>query len=110
MYVFDTSAFSFLFRNIFSDVFTSMWQNLDILVEDGRLTSTLEVYREISDSAIVDMRTWTDDRKYLFPAPTPEEAEVVRKILAIPHFQQLIEAKTCKKVERVLDPWIICTS
>ena len=107
MYVFDTGAFSFLFRNIYHEVFPSMWDSFESLVGDGNVTSTLEVYREINDSAIVDMRTWAGQRKDLFPAPTPTEALEVNGIFAIPHFQNLIGSKNLQRGGRSADPFVI---
>jgi hypothetical protein len=48
-YVFDNSPLSTLFRNYYRKTFPSLWQRFDQLVDDGRLVSTREVFREIED-------------------------------------------------------------
>ena len=52
VYVFDTSALSALFKNFYPDIFTSLWELFDELVDDGNLISTREAGREIMDSSI----------------------------------------------------------
>ncbi len=59
-YVFDTSAFSPLFRNFYKRRFPTLWRQFDELVDNRRIVSTREVFREIEDSSIEAMRDWAN--------------------------------------------------
>ncbi len=107
MYVFDTGAFSFLFRNIYDEIFPSAWERFTQLIVDGRVTSTREVLREINNSSLEEMRLWANAREHLFPAPTPTEAQEVRNIFAVSHFQNIIGSKNLQKGGTNADPFVI---
>ena len=51
MYVFDTMIFSQLFDYYYRDQFPSLWAKFDMLVNDGRITSTREVRKELENHA-----------------------------------------------------------
>ena len=107
MYVFDTGAYSFLFRNIFKEIFLTAWDRFDELIVDRMITPTLEVFREIDNSSLSEMRTWASGHKYVFPAPTPAEALEVSNMFSIPHFQSLIGSKNLQKGGTNADPFVI---
>ncbi|KAB2850428.1 MAG: DUF4411 family protein [Hyphomicrobiaceae bacterium] len=106
-YVFDTSPLSVLFRNYYRNVFRRLWRDFDALVDAGQILSTREVLREIEGSPLEAMRTWADENKELFPAPTAEEAQVVLRIFAVPHFQNNIEGKKLLRGGLLADPFVI---
>jgi hypothetical protein len=106
-YVFDTSALSVLFRNYYRNVFRRLWQDFDSLVDSGQILSTREVFREIEGSPLQPMRTWAREHKDLFPAPTVEEAQMVVRIFAVPHFQNIIERKKLLRGGLLADPFVI---
>ncbi len=67
IYVFDTSSLRAL-QHFYPRVFTSIWAGLDILVEEGRLISTREVYRELEVQAVSDeIRAWAKINKIYLP-------------------------------------------
>lgn len=92
-YVFDNSPLSALFRNYYRKNFPSLWQRFDRLVDDGRLVSTREVFREIEDGPIESLLEWAKQNRELFATPTAEEGAFVAKTYAVPWFQQNIEKK-----------------
>ncbi len=55
-YVFDTNAFSQLFHSYYPGRFPTLWANFDQLIEDGEITSTREVGREIEDDRVAALR------------------------------------------------------
>ena len=57
-YVFDNSPLSALFRNYYRKTFPSLWHRFDQLVDDGRLVSTREVFREIEDGPSETLLEW----------------------------------------------------
>lgn len=106
-YVFDTSAFSPLFRNFYRRRFPTLWTQFDDLVDDGRIVSTREVLREIEDSSIVTMREWAGSHKDVFGTPTAEEGTFVGRIYSVPHFQQNIELQKILNGGKNADPFVI---
>jgi len=106
-YVFDNSPLSTLFRNYYRKTFPSLWQRFDQLVDDGRLVSTREVFREIEDGPSESLLEWAKKNRALFATPTPEEGAFVAQIYAVPHFQQNIEQKKLLRGGRVADPFVI---
>jgi hypothetical protein len=107
MYVFDNSPLSALFRNYYPGRFPTLWKKFDALVAEGNIVSTREVYREIQDSSIADLRTWAEKNQNLFPVPTPAEASYVAKIYTVAHFHQNIEQQKLLKGGRNADPFVI---
>ncbi|MCK6454113.1 MAG: DUF4411 family protein [Alphaproteobacteria bacterium] len=106
-YAFDTSPLWVLFRNYYRNVFRRLWQDFDSLVNTGKILSTREVLREIEGSPLEAMRTWAAAHKELFPAPTAEEARMVIRIFAVPHFQNNIERKKLLRGGLLADPFVI---
>lgn len=106
-YVFDTNAFGQLFHSFYRSRFPSLWAHFDELIDDGLITSTREVYREIDDAPVQSLRAWAKDNKELFPTPTAAEAGFVSRIFAVKHFQQIIEQKKLLKGGKNADPFII---
>jgi len=106
-YIFDTSAFSQLFRNYYRGRFPTLWGQFDSLVQAGSITATREVAREIEDGPVATLRDWAKGQKPLFPSPAAEEGAFVSKIFAVRHFQQVIEQKKLLKGGKNADPFVI---
>ena len=51
VYVFDTNALITLFMNYYHSRFPSLWDQFDLLVGEGQITSVREVEREIVTTA-----------------------------------------------------------
>lgn len=106
-YVFDTNAFSQLFHSYYRNRFPTLWEQFDELVDNGDITSTREVAREIEGDRVVTLREWAAGQRELFPTPTAAEAGFVGRIFAVPHFLQIIERKKLLKGGLNADPFII---
>ena len=78
-----------------------------MLVGNGSVVSTREVFREVSDSAIEPLVQWAKQNHHLFATPTATEGVFVAKIYAVSHFQQNIELQKLMKGGKVADPFII---
>ena len=107
MYVFDTSALSELFGSYYRSRFPTLWKLFDELIISGSLTSTREVAREIEQYSRGNIEDWIKRNKGVFSTPTVAEAEFVREIYEIKHFQQNIELKKIQKGGLNADPFVI---
>ncbi|WP_299720573.1 PIN domain-containing protein [uncultured Tateyamaria sp.] len=106
-YVFDTNAFSQLFHSYYRNRFPTLWEQFDELIENGDITSTREVSREIEGDRVATLRDWAAVQRDLFPTPNAVEAGFVGQIFAVPHFLQIIERKKLLKGGLNADPFII---
>ena len=109
-YVFDTNAFSQLFHSFYRNRFPTLWEQFDILIANGGITSTREVAREIEGDRVVALRDWAVIHRHLFPAPNAAEGHFVSRIFAVPHFQQIIERRTLLKGGRNADPFVVASA
>ena len=106
MYVFDTSPLSSLFKNFYRSRFPTLWARFDVLIAEGRITSSREVQRELEQYAQADS-TWMRDNRSIFTTPTKEEAEFILRIYQVRHFQHNIELKKLYKGGFNADPFVI---
>ena len=110
IYVFDTNSFRVL-SNYYPDIFPTVWDHINLLVNNGNLISVREVYNELergSESFIID---WSkDNRKKIFLSPTPEEMAFVSQIFAVSHFQNLVAKDSILRGKPVADPFIIAAA
>lgn len=106
-YVFDTSAFSQLFRSYYRARFPTLWGQFDQLLADGKVTSTREALREIGDRNIPGLADWCVANKRIFPAPTADEGAFVARIFAVSHFQQVVEQKKLLRGGKNADPFLV---
>lgn len=109
MYVFDTSPFSSLFRHYYRSRFPTLWESFDTLVGAGMVTSTREVRRELDRYSHVDAQ-WIANNRGIFTTPNAVEAEVVRNIYGVPHFQENIELKKMQSGGLNADPFVIANA
>ena len=106
-YVFDTSGLCIL-RNYFPSRFPTLWANIDILVQDGRLLSVREALNELdlfNDAPFI--QGWADANKSIFHMPSKEEAVFVAEIFKVQHFKSLISRKNLLTGRPVADPFVI---
>lgn len=106
-YVFDTNAFSQLFHSYYRNRFPTLWQQFDELIDNGEITSTREVAREIEGDRVVALRNWAQNKRHLFPSPDAAEATFVGQIFSVTHFLQVIEQRKLIKGGLNADPFII---
>ncbi len=110
MYAFDTGPLSALFRNYYPARFPTLWDHFAELVNSGQIVSTREVFREVQDAPLEELRQWAHDNQPLFSIPTAAEASFVAKIYGVAHFQQNIEQQKLLKGGRNADPFVIATA
>jgi Domain of unknown function (DUF4411) len=106
IYSFDTSSFIRL-NSYYPDVFPAFWQHFDGAVKAGTVISTREVLRELGREDPDHVLTWANNNSSVFTTPGDDETIFVGKILAIPHFQQLIGTKAQLRGTPVADPFVI---
>ncbi|MDJ0600396.1 MAG: DUF4411 family protein [Crocosphaera sp.] len=109
IYIFDTNSFRVL-SHYFPEIFPTVWEKIDLLVNNGNLISVREVYNELnrgSESFIID---WAKENKKVFVTPTPDEMMFVSQIFAVPHFQTLVTKKQRLKGTPIADPFIIAAA
>lgn len=106
MYVIDTSVISALHRNYYRKHFVSLWERFDQMVDDGRITSTREAYRELSDVG-GDAFDWAKLNHGLFVTPDASEGAFVANIYSVKHFQSNIEQQKILRGGKNADPFLI---
>lgn len=110
IYIVDTSSFS-VFRNYYPSAFPSFWEGVNALVEDGTIRSVREVFNELqNDNRVAFIQEWAKDHREIFLTPTQAEIDAVTGILAIIHFQAVIDAKALLKGTPVADPFIVASA
>lgn len=107
IYVFDTSSIRAL-QHFYPRVFKSIWDGLDVLVQQELLTSTREVFNELERQAIsAEVLQWSKDNKQIFTTPNNSELQFVATIFQVNHFQSLIGKQQQLKGTPVADPFVI---
>ncbi len=107
IYVFDTSSIRAL-QHIYPRVFTSVWDNLEKLVDQDELVSTREVFNELERQDVSEeILEWATNHKSIFATPVASELGFVAEIFKIKHFQGLIGAQQRLKGTPVADPFVI---
>ncbi len=110
IFIVDTSSFS-VFRNYYPSAFPSFWEGVNALVEDGTIRSVKEVFNELqNDNRVAFIQEWASEHRGIFFTPTQAEIEAVKAILAIPHFQAVIDKRSLLKGTPVADPFIVASA
>lgn len=102
-YVIDTGPIIDL-KDYYTDVFVSLWENIDRLIRQGEIISTTEVYRELQKRDD-DAKAIADKYKTIFKRPTLEEQQIVKEILR--NHKELIKFKNITSGLPVADPFVI---
>jgi len=102
-YCLDTSVLIELHRGIYPRaVFPGIWDDLEQLVDDGRMVAPREVRRELDDGRD-DLTTWAKTHKNVFLDPEPAEYPLVGAIQ-----QRFSTASTVWLTKAPhADPWIV---
>lgn len=92
-YVVDTSSFIDLFQYYNRDVFPSLWQEFEVLVERRMLISVIQVKEELRREKHGDKASiWAlqPSVRELFASPSDEEMEFLRSELAASKFRDAV--------------------
>jgi hypothetical protein len=109
IYVVDTSSFRELER-YYPTIFPTFWSLFDAEVSSGNVVSVREVLRELKACPETNVISWSKKNTHIFKAPSPAEGAFVAKILAVPHFNQLISSKAATTGQPVADPFLIAAA
>lgn len=102
-YVIDTGPIIDL-KGYYSEVFVSLWENIEALIRQGEIISTSEVYRELQKRDD-EAKAFADKYKYIFKNPSIEEQVYVSEILR--RHKELIRLKNIVSGFPVADPFVI---
>ena len=105
-YVIDTGPIIDL-KGYYSDIFITLWENIDMLIRQGDIISTSEVYRELQKRDD-DAKIIADKYKSIFKKPSLEEQRYVKEILH--NHKELIKFKNITSGLPVADPFVIALS
>ena len=107
IYVIDTNSFCVM-DNFYPSVFVKFWEHIDWLVMNERLISTREVLRELEkDVHRNHVFDWACRNKNIFQTPSPEETKLIRDILSVPQFSNMIKKEKLLKGGPAADPWLV---
>ena len=105
-YVFDSGPFIVLFTNYYRSRFPTLWEQFSGLIEQERITSTREVFNELT-SRNDDLAAWCRTEKHLFPSSSRNELLIVNRIFEVQHFQQMIRKRARLEGRPVADPFVV---
>jgi hypothetical protein len=109
IYVIDTNSFREIDR-YYPDIFPSFWQRFNAEVAAGDIKSVSEVHRELQRYPEQNVNDWANANSKIFYPPTADETNFVGAIFTIPHFRQLISAKSQQMGLPVADPFLIAAA
>jgi Domain of unknown function (DUF4411) len=87
------------------EVFPNVWEQLEKLVEVGRLLSSDEVLREFEKKEQDVVYAWAVKHQEMFVAPVESIQREVTKIMG--EFPKLVDERTGKSFA---DPWVVATA
>lgn len=102
-YIFDSGPI-IDFKHYYEDVFVSLWDRFEDLIENGSIISSIEVFRELQQRDD-DAAAIANKYKHIFLRPHIEEQKYVREILT--NHSELIKFKNIAGGAPVADPFII---
>jgi len=106
-YCIDTCALIDLWRRYYPpDVFESLWQDIEGLINNGNLVAPKQVYKEI-ERQDDDLKDWAQDRRDMFEKLTIDQIETVSEILE-EHPQLVDKEKTSEDADPFLIAQAIC--
>ncbi|RXJ60689.1 PIN domain-containing protein [Candidatus Marinarcus aquaticus] len=106
LYIFDSGPLIDLFKHYKPEIFPTLWEKFDKLIEEDNLISVKEVYNEISNSTDA-LGDWSKNNKHLFFQPDIEEYNIILEIFQVKHFQHIIRKQEILEGKPVADPFVI---
>lgn len=105
-YCIDTSALIDAWVRWYpKEMFPSLWEKVDVLIEDGRLISSEEVLQELERKEGDTLHEWAKERQDLF-LPLDDEIQTCGSQVMATH-PRLVDARAGKSFA---DPWVIATA
>ena len=107
-FVLDTGPISAL-QYSYPDIFPSLWKLLQDDVNDGIISSVMEVRRELENRQIPGdfIEKWIIRNSRIFTPPDIDEQNFVRQLMSETRGKMLVSQKTIKAGKPAADPWII---
>ncbi len=106
-YVMDTNFFHNV-QHYYPETFPSFWENIDEAILGEKISSVKEVRNELERYIkCPDLLEWINNNGHIFTIPSYEEIEIVRQILTVPGFRNLIHAKNLRNGWPAADPFVI---
>jgi protein associated with RNAse G/E len=104
IYCIDTSSLIELKEKYPQTIFTNLWNNIDELIQKGRIIAPLEVKKEI-EKGDDELKSWVKNKKRnkMFIKPDKFQVEKAKEILSKYSFL----AKPDKVDDVNADPWLI---
>ena len=102
-YVFDTGPFIDL-KNYPRDIFTSLWDSFEKMINEGSIISSNEVFREL-EKQDDEITSWAKINRKIFLKPTIEEQNFVQQILA--KHPNLVKPASILSGNPEADPFVI---
>jgi len=102
-YIFDSGPFIDL-KNYPTDIFTTLWDNISQMIENGQIISSSEVLREL-ENYDDEIAIWAKTQKKIFTKPTVSELEMVKQILNI--HPELVKQENILSGKPYADPFVI---
>ena len=105
-YLIDASSL-INFKHYYEEIFSSLWQSLEELVNNNELFSVREVFNEVSrqDDKVVE---WCKKHKQIFLIPDEVELKLVSDILS--KHKELIKKKNILSGSPDADPFLIAVA
>lgn len=101
VYIIDTCSIAHLHRNFPPDIFTRIYERIDLIIKEGRLIAPNEVKREI-EAGDDDISKWLSDRQEMI---RPTTIEIIHEVEGIIFRSPPIADE--KKEKPVADPFLI---
>ena len=112
IYVVDNNIFSIAFNNIPMDVFTDIWGPWSVYMQEGKIISVEEVYRELENrwtpsTGKDQISQWLKAHKDAFLKPTNEEGYVLQEIFRNKKFREGVKEKSLRNGTPEADAFLV---
>ncbi len=107
VYVFDTSSF-IVTGHYYPQQFPRFWDKFNLAVNDKRIISAREVFRELDNEAsLPHLIDWINENKSIFEIPDTSVTQFTESIFLVPHFQKLVTERNQITGRPIADPFVI---
>lgn len=106
IYCIDTSALIDAWIRWYpEDMFPTLWENIENIIDEGKLISSEEVLNELERKEGDSLHQWAQERQGIFLPLDDNIQECARQIMT--SHPQLVDGRTGKSFA---DPWVIATA